>query len=178
MLHAYARIVGTGLALWAIAGLFGVWGQSPLRSVLFLGTALIFLYAGFGRVDTMELRTIVGGMGILYLLSTAFLLVVWAWFNTSDNPETAKILLRGTIGIVSLLCAKFLPQRDEEVDYRSSEVQPYTTQEIAPPQAQGLGQSHFLKKTITRMVMKAAAKRRTTTSRPITSGPKTVSRKK
>jgi hypothetical protein len=40
-----------------------------------------------------------------------------------------------------------------------------------------LGQSHFLKETITRMVIKAAVKRSTTTSRPITSGLKTASRK-
>src|SRR3954452_23406177 len=125
MLRAYARIVGIGLALWAIAALVGVWEQSPSRIALFFGTALFFLYAGYGRVNAKELRTIVGGMGILFLVSTAFLLVAWAWFNTSDNLEMPKILLRGTIGIVSLLCAKFLPQRDEERDHRSSEVQPY-----------------------------------------------------
>jgi hypothetical protein len=75
-------------------------------------------------------------MGILYLISAGFLVLVWAGFNTSDDPEIPKILLRGTIGIVSLLCAKFLPQRDEERDHHSHEVQPYTIRETTSPAAQ------------------------------------------
>src|SRR5919202_5684949 len=114
MLRTYARVVGIGLALWGIAALLGVWGQSPLRIVLFLGSALIFLYAGFGRVNAMELRIIVGGIGILYLVSAGLLLVIWAWVSTPDDPEMPKILLRGMIGILSLLCARFLPQGGQE----------------------------------------------------------------
>ena len=122
MLRTYARVVGIGLALWGIAALLGVWGQSPLRIVLFLGSALIFLYAGFGRVNAMELRVIVGGIGILYLVSAGLLLVVWAWVSTPDDPEMPKILLRGMIGILSLLCARFLPQGDQEERDRLPEV--------------------------------------------------------
>ena len=136
MLRTYARVVGIGLALWGIAALLGVWGQSPLRIVLFLGSALIFLYAGFGPVNANELRIIVSGMGILYLVSAGLLVLVWAWFSTSDDPEVPKILLRGTIGIASLLCAKFLPQRDEQRDDYSSKVHPYTTEETASSEAQ------------------------------------------
>jgi hypothetical protein len=53
-------------------------------------------------------------MGILYLVSAGFLIFIWAWFNASDEPEVPKILIRGTIGIASLLCVKFLSQRDEQ----------------------------------------------------------------
>ena len=134
-----------GLALWGIAALLGVWGQSPGRIVLFLGTSLILLYAGFGRVNARELRTIVGGIGILYLVSVGFLIVVWALLSAPDDPpETPNILIRGTIGLASLLCAKFLPQRDDH----SSKVQSYTTEETASSEAQATQTSHFLKKTI------------------------------
>jgi hypothetical protein len=132
MLRTYSRIVGIGLALWGIAGLLGVSGQSPGRIVLFLGTSLIFLYAGFGRVSAMELRAIVVGMGILYLLSSGFLILVWAWMSTADDPEMPKILLRGMIGILSLLSARFLPQRDEERD-RLPEVPTSVAKEAALP---------------------------------------------
>ena len=136
MLRTYALILGIGCALWGIATLLGVWELSPARSVLFLGTSLIFLYAWSGRVNARELRTIVGGIGILYLISAGLLVLVWAWFSTSDDPEMPKILLRATIGIASLLCAKFLPQRDEQRDDHCSKVQPYTTEETASSQAQ------------------------------------------
>ena len=114
MLCTYARIIGIVLALGGIAALVGVWEQSPLRIVLFLGSSVILLYAGFGRVNAKELRTIVGGMGILYLLSAGFLIVVWAWLSTPDHSEMSNILPRGTIGIVSLLCARVLPQSDQK----------------------------------------------------------------
>ena len=117
MLCTYARIVGVGLALWGIAALVGVWDQSPLRIVLFLGSSDIFLYAGFARCKAEELRTIVGGMGILYLVSAGFLIVVWVWFSAPNAPpETSNILIRGTIGIVSLLCAILLPLRDQRTE--------------------------------------------------------------
>lgn len=117
MLRRYSRIVGAGFALWAIAALVGVGGQQlSLRIVLFLGTALIFLYTGFGRVNTTEMRTIIGGMGILYLVSAGFLIIVWAWMSTPDDPEMPNILLRGTMGILSLLCARFLPQESKELE--------------------------------------------------------------
>ena len=123
--------------MWGIAALLGVWELSPGRIVLFLGTAIIFLYAGFGPVNARELRTIVGGMGILYLISTGLLVLVWAWFSTSNAPpETPNILIRGTIGMASLLCAKFLPQRDEQRDDDSSKVQSDTTEETASSEAQ------------------------------------------
>ena len=122
MLRMYSRIVGVALALWAIAALLGVWGQSTGRIVLFLGTSLIFLYAGFARVNAKDLRAIVGGMGILYLVSAGFLIVVWGWLSMPDDPEVPKILLRGTIGILSLLCARFLPQSDQKELDRLPEV--------------------------------------------------------
>ncbi len=99
-----------------------MWGQSPLRIILFLGTSVIFLYAGFGRVSAEDLRAIVGGMGILYLVSAGFLIVVWGWLSMPDDPEVPKILLRGTIGILSLLCARFLPQSDQKELDRLPEV--------------------------------------------------------
>ena len=136
MLRTYALILGIGFALWGIAMLLGMWVQSPGRIVLVLGTAIIFLYAGFGRVNAKDLRTIVGGIGILYLISAGLLIVVWSWFNTSDDPQMSKILIRGTIGIANLLCAKFLPQRDERRDDHSSKVQSYTTEETASSGAQ------------------------------------------
>jgi hypothetical protein len=136
VLRTYARIVGIGLALAGIAALVGVWGQSPFRIIFFLGTSLIFLYAGFGRLNKMEMCTIVGGMGILYLYSALLLIVIWDWFSTPDDSEMPKILLRVTIGVVSLLSARFLPQRDEERGHHAPEVQPYITEELATPEAQ------------------------------------------
>ena len=87
-------------------------------------------------MNAKDLRAIVGGMGILYLASAGFLVIVWAWLSTPEDSEVPKILLRGTIGIASLLCAKFLPQRDEQRDDHSSKVQSYTTEETASSEAQ------------------------------------------
>ena len=90
-------------------------------------------------MNAKELRAIVGGMGILYVFSATLLILSWAWFNASDEPEVPKILLRAPIGVVSLLCVKFLPQGDERRDYHSpSEVRPYTTEETASPEVQAI----------------------------------------
>lgn len=76
MLRWYSRIVGVVLALLGLAGLLGMEGFDLGDKLLFLATAPIFWYASLQSLGPAQIRSIVGGMGVLYGSLGAFVLVV------------------------------------------------------------------------------------------------------
>ena len=71
MLRIYARVLAAALLAIAVAatvvrvpneGLLGV-------SLLYVGSAAVFAYAGFRRWDAAVVRSVVGTMGLLFLVS-------------------------------------------------------------------------------------------------------------
>jgi hypothetical protein len=105
------------LILLGIAGLTGIAGDEHIGdNLLFLFTGFVFLYAGFmqNRNSSGEIRGMVGGMSILYLLSSGVLpLAMFMVGLPLDTLELEGVLKRGAIGGLSLLCAYFLPCEDD-----------------------------------------------------------------
>lgn len=116
MLRLYTFIMGVGLLLLSLAGLLGIHSLLELgENLLFLATAPIFLYAGFSGMQNKELRTIVGGMGALYLLSGILVIFTVLFFGevSLQGSEHKGDLIRAAVGIVCVLAAWFLPcQKD------------------------------------------------------------------
>jgi predicted permease len=95
----------------------GILGEEQVGdNLLFLLTGLIFLYAGSTkkRNSSEEVRVMVGGMSILYLLSSVVLpLALFVVGLSLDTPELADIVKRAAVGGLSLLCTFFLPCEDD-----------------------------------------------------------------
>lgn len=87
------------------------------ENLLFLATAPIFLYAGFSRMSGREIRGVVGGMGVLYLLSGILVISEILFFNEASLPLQASQqkgdLIRLAVGVVCVLAAWFLPCQDD-----------------------------------------------------------------
>lgn len=117
LLRTYARVAGVVLVLLGVAGLSGILGEEQVGdNLLFLLTGLIFLYAGFTekRNSSEEVRVMVGGMSILYILSSVVLpLALFVVGLPLDTPELADIAKRAAIGGLSLLCTFLLPCEDD-----------------------------------------------------------------
>ncbi len=71
----YARIVGSLIVLLGIVGLFAGEGQlfgliniDIAEDIIHLGTGGLMVYVGFGQSDVSLARTVVGGLGVIYLL--------------------------------------------------------------------------------------------------------------
>ena len=117
LLRTYARVTGMVLVLLGVAGLLGILGEEQVGdNLLFLLTGLIFLYAGSTkkRNSSEEVRVMVGGMSILYLLSSVVLpLGLFVVGLPLDTPELADTVKRAAVGGLSLLCTFFLPCEDD-----------------------------------------------------------------
>src|SRR4028119_398324 len=69
MLRIYTRVLAVVLALIGVAALAGVFGVGPGAGVLYLISAGIVAYAGSSEREPDVVRTVVGGMGLLFWIS-------------------------------------------------------------------------------------------------------------
>ena len=117
MIRAYAKVVGIALVLIAVADvLFDVRGGSPLESMLYLITGGIFAYMGFRSRNPRDTRYVVGGMGVLYLLASVFVLALVFLLGLPLRGEDNRLvgdLLHAVFGILSILVAALLPCEDD-----------------------------------------------------------------
>jgi hypothetical protein len=117
MVRTYARVVGIALILVAVANaLFAIRGVSRLEDVLYLITGGIFVYVGFGLRNSRDTRYVVGGMGVLYLLASVFVLALVFLFGLPLRGEDNRFvddLLHAVFGTLSILVAALLPCKDE-----------------------------------------------------------------
>jgi hypothetical protein len=117
MVRAYAKVAGIALILIAVTNLlFDVWGVSPLEDVLYLTTGGIFAYMGFRSSNSRDTRYVVGGMGVLYLLASVFVLTLVFLFELPLRGEDNHFiddLLHAVFGTISLLVAALLACADD-----------------------------------------------------------------
>src|SRR5215217_2117581 len=69
MLRIYARVLAAVLFAVAVAAVVGIppgWGL--VASVPYLGSAAVFAYAGFSRGQARTVRSVVAGLGALFLV--------------------------------------------------------------------------------------------------------------
>ncbi len=117
MVRHYARVVGMVLFVLGLGGAFGLWYLKPAGIVLYCFTAAFFFYAGFSRWSRpKEIRPLVGGIGVLYFLSGALLFVAYELLQIhASYYDLRHSILRLTIGILSMLAARYLPDRAKGV---------------------------------------------------------------
>jgi hypothetical protein len=115
LLRWYSRIVGVVLVLLGLAGLLGIETFDRGDALLFVATASIFLYASMRSMGPTQTRSIVGGMGVLYGLVGAFVLVVSLKLGIySEMSDLVSNVVEVGIGVVCICGALFLPCEDNE----------------------------------------------------------------
>ena len=69
MLRIYTRVLAVVLALIGVAALAGAFGVGPGAAVLYLISAGTVAYAGSSEREPDVVRTVVGGVGLLFWIS-------------------------------------------------------------------------------------------------------------
>jgi hypothetical protein len=114
MLRIYTRVVAAVLGVIAVAAALRVSSGGLGMSVLYLGLAAVFAYAGFSRRDIAIIRSVVAVMGSLILLSG---LVVALTVSVLGFPFEGRYwevgLVHAAFGGLTMACAVLLPCDDE-----------------------------------------------------------------
>jgi hypothetical protein len=116
MLRIYARVSAAVLALIAIAAAVRISRVGLGVSVLYLGSAAVFAYAGFsGRTSTI-IRTAVAAMGLFFLVSGLLVAVTMSVLRFPfEGRGWESGLLHAAFGGLTMVCAMLLPCSDESV---------------------------------------------------------------
>ena len=114
MLRIYARVSAAVVAVIAIAAAVRISRVGLGVSVLYLGAAAIFAYAGFSRRSSTIIRIVVAAMGSIFLLSG---LLVALTMGILGFPFEGKAweagLVHAAFGGLTMACAVLLPCDDE-----------------------------------------------------------------
>ena len=114
--RTYAQILGVVLLLIGVVGLvvgnevvLGILNTDILEDIVHLITGGLLAYVGFGRVDQALIRTVVGVLGIIYLVVGVLGFVVPMIFGLIPHGYTLfDNLLHLALGIVSIVLAWFV----------------------------------------------------------------------
>jgi hypothetical protein len=114
MLRIYARVSAAVLALIAIAAAVRISRVGLGVSVLYLGSAAVFAYAGFsGRTSTI-IRTVVAALGLFFLLSGLLVAVTVSVLRFPFEGRGWEAgLMHAAFGGLTMVCAMLLPCSDE-----------------------------------------------------------------
>ena len=114
MLRIYTRVLAVVLALIGVAALAGVFGVGPGAGVLYLISAGIVAYAGSSEREPDIVRTVVGGMGLLFWISGLVLAVIMGALGFPYEGRFWEVgLWHAALGALSVSCAVLLPCADE-----------------------------------------------------------------
>jgi preprotein translocase subunit Sss1 len=113
MLRQYAQIVGVVLLLLGVVGLLlgdevflGVLNIDLVEDIVHLLTGGLLAYVGFGRTDEGTTRTVVGALGVVYLLVGILGFVVPTLFGLIPNGYTiVDNLVHLALGALALVVA-------------------------------------------------------------------------
>ena len=114
--RTYAQILGVVLLVIGVVGLvlgnqtlLGILNTDILEDIVHLITGGLLAYVGFGRVDQALIRTVVGVLGIIYLVVGVLGFVVPMIFGLIPHGYTIfDNLLHLALGIVSIALAWFV----------------------------------------------------------------------
>jgi hypothetical protein len=112
----YAQIIGVVLIVVGLVGLvlgdqvwLGILNVDILEDGVHLITGGLLAYVGFGRVDQALTRTVVGVLGVIYLVVGVLGFVVPMMFGLIPHGYTLfDNLLHLALGIVSIALAWFI----------------------------------------------------------------------
>ena len=116
MLRIYARVLAAALvAVAVLTAAVGTPGWGFGAGAAYLGSAAISAYAGFRRGEARMVRSVVAGLGSLFLVSG--LLVALA-MGVLGFPLGGRLweagLAHAALGGLAMACAALLPCEDEE----------------------------------------------------------------
>jgi hypothetical protein len=114
--RTYAQILGVVLLVIGVVGLvvgnevvLGILNTDIVEDIVHLITGGLLAYVGFGRVDQALIRTVVGVLGIIYLVVGVLGFVVPMIFGLIPHGYTLfDNLLHLALGIVSIALAWFV----------------------------------------------------------------------
>jgi hypothetical protein len=112
----YAQIIGVVLLLVGVVGLvlgdqvwLGILNIDIVEDIVHLLTGGLLAYVGFGRTDPAVTRTVVGVLGIVYLVVGVLGFVVPMMFGLIPNGYTVfDNLLHLALGVLSIALAWFV----------------------------------------------------------------------
>jgi hypothetical protein len=114
MLRIYALVCAAVLALIAIAAAVRISIVGLGESMLYLGSAAIFAFAGFSRKNSTTIRSVVAVIGLFFLLLG---LLVALSMSILGFPFEGRGwewgLVHAAFGGLTMACAVLLPCRDE-----------------------------------------------------------------
>ena len=114
--RTYAQILGVVLLLVGVVGLvlgerlfLGILNIDIVEDVVHLLTGGLLAYVGFGRVDEGLARTLVGVLGVIYLVVGILGFIVPTMFGLLPDGYTVfDNLLHLVLGVLSIAVAWFL----------------------------------------------------------------------
>jgi hypothetical protein len=112
----YAQVIGVVLLLVGVVGLvlgnrvwLGILNVDILEDIVHLITGGLLAYLGFGRIDLAVTRTVVGVLGVIYLVVGVLGFVVPQLFGLIPHGYTVfDDLLHLALGILSIAVAWFV----------------------------------------------------------------------
>ncbi len=114
MLRIYARVSAAVLAVIAIAAAVRMSRAGLGVSVLYLGSAAIFAYAGFSRMNSTIIRSVVAAMGAFFLLSGLLVALTMGILGFPFEGRGWEAgLVHAAFGGLTMACAVLLPCDDE-----------------------------------------------------------------
>lgn len=108
MLRTYARAVGAGLLLFALAGFFYLPQLSFAESLFHTAVGVMFVYLGFLQRDLTVVRDVVGGLGLLLLAGKGVLVLAHLWWGEAHLFGPVELVCLA-VGVASALAARLLP---------------------------------------------------------------------
>jgi len=114
MLRIYARVSAAVLAVVAMAAALRISSAGLGVSVLYVGSAAIFAYAGFSQSSSTIIRSVVAAMGSFFLLSGLLVALTMGILGFPFEGRGWEAgLVHAAFGGLTMACAVLLPCDDE-----------------------------------------------------------------
>jgi hypothetical protein len=114
MLRIYARLLAAALIAMAVVATVRIPNEGLGVSVLYVGSAAVFAYAGFRRGDATLVRSVVAAMGSLFLASGLLLALAMGVVGFPLEGRYWVVgLAHAALGGVTMACAVLLPCEDD-----------------------------------------------------------------
>ena len=113
-MRTYARVAGSVLVLFGLVGLTSLAGLFFLptlnlaESFFHVSVGLMFVYVGFLHRDEEVLRSVVGGLGVLLIVSKAVVIGTGLLFGDEHDFFSPIEVVCLVVGIGSILAAALL----------------------------------------------------------------------
>ena len=115
MLRIYARLLAAVLVTIAVAAALRMPSEGLGVSMLYVGSAAVFAYAGFSRMGTAIVRAVVAVMGSAFLVSGLLLALAMGVLGFPFGGKGWEVgLAHAALGGLTMACAVLLPCDDDE----------------------------------------------------------------